>query len=75
MKRRTNGMGTLYLRKDGRYEASTFATLPDGRRKRTHGYGPTAAIALRKLNDKLLLIQLETATTSKLFITKRISTE
>lgn len=57
MKRNANGMGTIYLRKDGRYEAATYATLPDGRRKRVYGYGPTREAAQRKLSDKLDRVQ------------------
>lgn len=55
--KRKNGMGTLYLRKDGRYEAAKLARFSDGRRKRISGYGSTPTMALQKLNDRLAQIE------------------
>ncbi|MGH3343691.1 MAG: site-specific integrase [Carbonactinosporaceae bacterium] len=39
--RRSNGEGTIYRRKDGRYEVAVFVTTPDGRRVRKRAYGRT----------------------------------
>ncbi len=36
MGRKANGEGSVYLRKDGRFEAATFVTLPNGERTRIY---------------------------------------
>ncbi|MFT3663050.1 MAG: site-specific integrase [Gordonia sp. (in: high G+C Gram-positive bacteria)] len=41
MSRRTNGEGTIYKRKDGRYSGSTYLTTATGRRRRVYVYGKT----------------------------------
>lgn len=38
-KRNVNGEGSIYQRKDGRWEAKVFVTTPDGLRKRVSVYG------------------------------------
>ena len=38
-RRRSNGEGTIYLRKDGRWEAAMYATTNTGTRKRVRLYG------------------------------------
>lgn len=49
MSRRSNGEGTIYRRKDGRYEASAYVLASDGTRKRLRLYGATRAEANAKL--------------------------
>lgn len=48
-RRRLNGEGTVYRRKDGRWEAAIFATTSDGTRKRVRIYGRTGEEVRRKL--------------------------
>jgi integrase len=40
-KRRANGEGTIYQRKDGRWEGAAYVLMPDGTRKRQRVYGST----------------------------------
>src|SRR5580765_3799258 len=47
--RRTRGEGTVYLRKDGRYEASAYVTTTSGARKRVSVYGKTVTKVRSKL--------------------------
>ncbi|MDJ1372665.1 tyrosine-type recombinase/integrase [Gulosibacter molinativorax] len=47
--KRTNGEGSIYQRKDGRFGASATVTTLTGKRKRVHAYAKTAAEARRKL--------------------------
>ena len=49
MARRANGEGTIYQRKDGRYEAATYALTTAGTRKRVRLYGKTRAEVQRLL--------------------------
>ena len=46
-KRRLNGEGSISKRKDGRWMARFYVTLPDGERKRRH-------IVLKDKNEVLL---------------------
>lgn len=39
--RKANGEGTIYRRKDGRYEGAAYFTAADGKRKRVRVYGKT----------------------------------
>ena len=48
--RRTNGEGTVYQRKDGRWEGSTYVTHVDGIRRRVSVYGATRQDAQAKLD-------------------------
>jgi integrase len=41
MARRANGEGTVYRRKDGRWEAAVYVLTADGTRKRVRIYGRT----------------------------------
>lgn len=41
MSRRTNGEGTIYKRKDGRYSGSAYLTTSTGRKRRVYVYGST----------------------------------
>jgi integrase len=47
--RRVNGEGTIYRRKDGRYEAATYVPTASGRRKRVRIYARTRAEVSEKL--------------------------
>jgi integrase len=47
--RKANGEGTVYRRKDGRWEAAGFADFPDGTRRRVRAYADTRAEALARL--------------------------
>lgn len=49
MKRRANGEGTFYLRKDGRWEAAGWAPPIAGKRKRIHVYAKSRPAARAKL--------------------------
>ncbi|WP_165956480.1 tyrosine-type recombinase/integrase [Kribbella antibiotica] len=51
--RRVVGEGTIYHRKDGRWEGSVFATTVSGKRKKVSVYGATRKIAREKLNEKI----------------------
>lgn len=51
---RANGDGTVYQRKDGRWEAAGYVLAPPGNtRKRVHVYGTTRKDALAKLTEKI----------------------
>jgi integrase len=49
-KKRKNGSGSVYLRKDGRYGAAKFVDVPGEGRKRINAYGKSAREATTKLN-------------------------
>jgi integrase len=49
MSRRANGEGTIYRRKDGRYEGAAYVLTTRGQRKRLRVYGTTRAEAHSKL--------------------------
>lgn len=49
--RRGNGEGTIYRRKDGRYEAAAYVLTASGKRKRIRIYAKTRAEAHEKLNE------------------------
>jgi len=51
MPRRPKGLGTVYLRKDGRYAASTYMRRADGTIKRSAVYGKTRAEAEQRLSE------------------------
>lgn len=51
MPRRPKGLGSVYLRKDGRYAASTYMRRTDGTIKRSVVYGKTRAEAEQKLGE------------------------
>jgi integrase len=53
MSKRANGEGTIYKRKDGRYEATAFLSTTGGNRRRVSVYGPTRAEAASKLTERL----------------------
>src|SRR5437868_5047362 len=53
MGRRANGEGTIYRRKDGRWDASAYFLTSSGKSKRQHFYGETRAEA----HDKLVAAQ------------------
>jgi integrase len=48
MARRINGEGTIYQRKDGRWEAATYVLTSGGTRKRIRVYGRTREEAADK---------------------------
>lgn len=50
---RANGDGTVYQRKDGRWEAAGYVLAPGGTRKRVRVYGATRKEALAKLTEKI----------------------
>ncbi|GGR64156.1 hypothetical protein GCM10010282_66420 [Streptomyces roseolus] len=52
-KARANGEGTIYQRKDGRWEAAGYVLAADGRRKRVRVYGTTRKNAADKLTEKI----------------------
>jgi len=47
--RRVNGEGTIYRRKDGRYEAAVYVPTASGKRKRMRIYGRTRTAVHEKL--------------------------
>jgi len=49
--RRANGEGTLYQRKDGRYEGAAYVLTTDGTRRRVRVYGRTREDASGKLTE------------------------
>lgn len=55
--RRANGEGTIYRRKDGRYEAATYVPVTSGGRKRLRIYGRTRHV----VHDKLVAAQRQAA--------------
>ncbi|GLW45266.1 site-specific integrase [Streptomyces sp. NBRC 14336] len=50
---RANGDGTVYQRKDGRWEAAGYVLAPGNARKRIRVYGTTRKEALAKLTEKI----------------------
>ncbi|MCZ4507290.1 tyrosine-type recombinase/integrase [Streptomyces sp. ActVer] len=50
---RANGDGTVYQRKDGRWEAAGYVLAPGNTRKRVRVYGATRKEALAKLTEKI----------------------
>ncbi|CAL9496653.1 hypothetical protein SUDANB37_03373 [Streptomyces sp. enrichment culture] len=52
-KARANGEGTVYQRKDGRWEAAGYVLAANGTRKRVRVYGTTRREAADKLAEKL----------------------
>jgi len=50
---RANGDGTVYQRKDGRWEAAGYVLAPGDTRKRVRVYGSTRKEALAKLTEKI----------------------
>ncbi|GAA1550326.1 hypothetical protein GCM10009731_00250 [Streptomyces globosus] len=50
---RANGDGTVYQRKDGRWEAAGYVLAPGDTRTRTRVYGVTRKEALAKLTEKI----------------------
>ncbi|MFE3578266.1 site-specific integrase [Streptomyces vinaceus] len=52
-KARANGEGTIYQRKDGRWEAAGYVLAADGSRKRVRVYGTTRREAADKLTEKI----------------------
>ncbi|MDX3853334.1 site-specific integrase [Streptomyces sp. AK02-01A] len=50
---RANGDGTIYQRKDSRWEAAGYALAPGNTRKRVRVYGTTRKEALSKLTEKI----------------------
>ncbi|WP_062650624.1 tyrosine-type recombinase/integrase [Streptomyces maremycinicus] len=52
-KSRANGEGTIYQRKDGRWEAAGYVLAADGTRKRVRVYGTTRREAADKLTEKI----------------------
>ena len=50
MAQRANGEGTIYRRKDGRYEAAAYVVMTDGMRRRVRAYGPTRREVAEKLD-------------------------
>ncbi|MFE0035786.1 tyrosine-type recombinase/integrase [Streptomyces sp. NPDC059015] len=52
-KARANGEGTIYQRKDGRWEAAGYVLAPGNTRRRVRVYGTTRKEALAKLTEKI----------------------
>ncbi|MEU3201766.1 site-specific integrase [Streptomyces sp. NPDC006996] len=50
---RSNGDGTIYQRKDGRWEAAGYVLAPGNTRKRVRVYGATRRDAMTKLTEKI----------------------
>ncbi|MGC0385602.1 integrase [Streptomyces sp. SAI-129] len=50
---RANGDGTVYQRKDGRWEAAGYVLAPGNTRKRIRVYGTTRKESLAKLTEKI----------------------
>ncbi|MFE7752919.1 tyrosine-type recombinase/integrase [Streptomyces sp. NPDC057428] len=50
---RANGDGTVYQRKDGRWEAAGYVLAPGNTQKRVRVYGTTRKEALAKLTEKI----------------------
>ncbi|XXZ51126.1 site-specific integrase [Streptomyces cavourensis] len=50
---RANGDGTVYQRKDSRWEAAGYVLAPGNTRRRVRVYGPTRKEALAKLTEKI----------------------
>jgi hypothetical protein len=49
--KRANGEGTIYQRKDGRWETAVYVLMPDGTRRRQRVYGRRREDVARKLAD------------------------
>lgn len=62
MSRRTNGEGSIYRRKDGRYEAASYALTTSGARKRIRVYGKT------RLEAHQRLLELQAKTTAGVLV-------
>lgn len=56
-RRRPTGSGSIYRRKDGRYEAAVWVTTPAGQRRRKRVYGRTYEEAHEKYLDLLRQVQ------------------
>ena len=56
-RRRPTGSGSIYRRKDGRYEAAVWVTTPTGQRRRKRVYGRTYEEAHEKYVDLLRQVQ------------------
>jgi integrase len=56
-RRRPTGSGSIYRRKDGRYEAAVWVTTPAGQRRRKRVYGRTYEEAHEKYVDLLRQVQ------------------
>lgn len=52
-KSRANGEGTIYQRKDSRWEAAGYVLATDGTRKRVRVYGTTRKEAAHKLTERI----------------------
>src|SRR5262245_53996624 len=52
-RRRANGQGTVYLRKDGRWEGAGYVLSADGGSRRVRVYGTTRAQAQSRLDEAL----------------------
>ncbi len=50
-RRRANGEGTIYPRKDGRWEGATYVLTTEGKRKRVRVYGATRAEVSKRLTE------------------------
>jgi hypothetical protein len=50
-RRRSNGEGTIYQRKDGRWEAAVYVLTAGGDRKRNRVYGTTRAEVSKELTE------------------------
>ncbi len=57
MSRRANGEGTIYRRKDGRWEGSAYLGTVSGKTRRLHVYGKTRKEANEKLTVKMAEVQ------------------
>jgi integrase len=55
--RRSNGEGTIYRRKDGRFEAAMYVPTTSGQSRRIRIYGKTRAEAHRKLTEAAAGVQ------------------
>lgn len=55
--RRGNGEGTVYQRKDGRWEAAGFADFPDRTRRRVRAYADTRQEAVARLASSITAAQ------------------
>ncbi|RMB81842.1 site-specific integrase [Streptomyces shenzhenensis] len=53
LRMRANGDGTVYQRKDGRWEAAGYVLAPGNTRRRIRVYGTTRKEALAKLTEKI----------------------
>lgn len=51
MSKRSNGEGTIYKRKDGKWCASKYMEMPDGSYKRKYIYGKTQKAVKDRLKE------------------------